>query len=119
MHTDSPESRVFENLMRAMYRDFPIHLPILGTSESIREITPEILTLCHRAFYDPSNMVLSIVGDVDPEQVAIIAEQSLGTEKRPVGEKCRPWQEEMTVSQPRVVSTMDVAMPTFQIGFKC
>ena len=118
MHTDSPESRVFENLMRAMYRDFPIHLPILGTSESIREITPEILTLCHRAFYDPSNMVLSIVGDVDPEQVLTLVQQVLGTENRPAGEKLRVETEPAACAQPRIADKMEISMPTFLLGFK-
>ena len=118
MHTDSPESRVFENLMQAMYRDFPIRLPILGTSDSIREITPEILTLCHQAFYDPSNMVLSIVGDVDPKQVLSLVQQVLGTQSRTAGEKIRVETEPTTCFQPRITDKMEISMPTFLLGFK-
>lgn len=118
MHADSPDSRVFENLMQAMYRDFPIRLPILGTSDSIREITPEHLTLCHRAFYDPSNMVLSIVGDVDPEQVLSVAQQVLGTENREAGKKYRQETEPTACFQPRILDKMEISMPTFLLGFK-
>ena len=56
MCEDSPE-RVFENLMVAMYKNHPIRVPILGTRESIRQITPEILYTCHRAFYTPDNII--------------------------------------------------------------
>jgi len=118
MHADSPDSRVFENLMKAMYRDFPIRLPILGTSDSIREITPENLTLCHRAFYDPSNMVLSIVGDVDPEQVLSVVRNVLGTENRVAGKKCRKETEPAACFQSRILDKMEISMPTFLLGFK-
>ncbi|MBE6960422.1 MAG: insulinase family protein [Ruminococcaceae bacterium] len=119
MYLDSPEARVFDRLMEAMYRRHPIRVPILGSGESIREITPEILELCHRAFYAPGNMILCVVGDVDPEEVANIANRVLGEESRPVAQKLRAWQEEMTCPEPYTAQQMEVAMPTFQLGFKC
>jgi predicted Zn-dependent peptidase len=119
MYLDSPEARVFDRLMEAMYRRHPIRVPILGSSESIREITPEILTLCHRAFYAPGNMILCVVGDVDPDLVAQTAEKILGADPRPVAEKLRFWQEDMTCPEPFTHQQMEVAMPTFQLGFKC
>lgn len=118
MNADSPE-RVFENLMQGMYRSHPIRVPILGSRESIRQITPELLHQCHRAFYTPANMILCVVGDVDPQQVVQAAREVLGTEKKDAGIKLRPWQEEMTCPQETVTMPMEVAMPNFQLGFKC
>ena len=118
MNADSPDTQGFEALMNSMYRDHPIRVPILGTSESIRRITPEILHTVHRAFYTPANMILCVVGDVDPEKVCAIAQSVLGTQKKPVGQKLRHWQEEMTVGQDSL-KQMEVAMPSFQLGFKC
>ena len=69
MNEDAPDSMLFDAMMRAMYKEHLIRVPILGTSESIREITPEILHDCHRAFYTPGNMILCVVGDVDAEAV--------------------------------------------------
>ncbi len=118
MTADTPDSRVFEDLMAALYRKHPIRVPILGTSQTIREITPEILKLCHDAFYAPGNMILCVVGDVDPDAVTAIAKEVLGTEPRPAGEKLRPWQETLAGSQ-TVSRAMEVAMPMFQLAFKC
>ena len=118
MNVDAPDSRVFENLMTAMYQIHPIQTPILGDSDSIREINPELLHLCHRAFYTPGNMLLCVVGDVDPDRVAEIATEILGPEPRPVGEKIMDWQEEMTTTGENPKVSMEVAMPTFQLGFK-
>ena len=119
MAADSPDSRVFENLMEAMYGSHPIRVPILGTRQSIAEITPQVLKRCHRAFYNPENMILCVVGDVDALQVERIALEMLGTEKRTGGRKLRPWQEEMTCPRQEIQTQMEVAMPMFQLGFKC
>ena len=118
MNADAPDSQVFEQLMEQMYRKHPIRIPILGTSETIRQITPEVLHTCHRAFYTPGNMILCVVGDVDPEQVCAATEEILGKEPRPVGVKLRDWQEEMKAGG-GIRRKMEVAMPTFQLGFLC
>ncbi len=119
MYLDAPDSAVFDRLTEIMYRNHPIRVPILGSRESIREITPEILELCHRAFYAPGNMILCVVGDVDPEAVAAMADAVLGEKSLPVAKKLRPWQEDMTCPQCLTEKAMEVAMPTFQLGFKC
>lgn len=119
MNLDSPDSVIFDALMEGMYREHPIRVPILGTSETIREITAEVLYNCHRAFYTPGNMLLCVVGDVDPEQVAQIARQVLGGEKREVGVKLRPWKEAMTCPTGERTASMEVAMPMFNLAFKC
>ena len=119
MNLDSPDSRVFEDMVGHLYRSHPIRVPILGTYDTIRRITPEILHTCHRAFYTPGNMMLCVVGDVDPDQVAAIAEAVLGKDQRPVGKKIQHWQEDMTVEEHETWRTMEVSMPTFELGFKC
>ena len=119
MNLDSPDSRVFEDMTVGLYQEHPVRVPILGTSGTIRQITPGILHTCHRAFYTPGNMILCVVGDVDPGRVAEIAEEVLGTEKRPVGRKKQHWQEDMTVCRSLSRRNMEVSMPTFQLGFKC
>ena len=119
MNVDAGDTRVFENLMKAMYREHPIREPILGTGETIREITPEILYTCHKAFYTPGNMILCVVGDVDPDRVKDLALQVLGPEKRPVGKKMKPWQEPLESFTPEIEDKMEVTMPTFQMAFKC
>ena len=119
MNLDAPDSVVFEKLMEGMYRHHNIRVPILGTAGTIREITPELLYTCHRAFYTPGNMILCVVGDVEPERVAALALEQLGSEQRSVGKKLRKASEEMTCPVPVQEAKMEVAMPTFQLGFKC
>jgi len=119
MNEDSPENRLFEYLAGGMYTQHPIRFPILGTRESIAEITPETLYACHRAFYRPDNMFLCVVGDADPEEVGRIAEEMLRDIPRPTVTDVRKWDETMTVKEPSVTASMEVAMPMFHLGFKC
>ena len=119
MNEDAPDSVIFDRLMQAMYEKHPIRVPILGTGETIRQITPDVLYACHRAFYTPGNMLLCVIGDVDPEEVAKTAREVLGKDKNEVGQKLRPWQESMTCPDKKVECAMEVAMPTFNLAFKC
>ena len=119
MNADSPDTAVFENLMGCMYQNHPISVPILGTRESIAKITPEILHKCHRAFYAPNNMLLCVVGDVDPEAVCAIAREHLPAEKTEKAPRVDTWEEKTKVEKHLVEANMEVAMPIFQLGFKC
>ena len=119
MNEDAPDSRVFENLMAALYRKHPIRVPILGDCESIRRITPEMLHLCHHAFYTPENMLLCVIGDVDPEGVCDLAREVLGDERKEAGRKIRCWDETGAEAPEDPSCSMDVAMPMFSIAFKC
>ena len=119
MNADNPDSQIFEKLMPALFENHPVRVPILGTCETIREITPENLYLCHRAFYNPANMILCVVGDVDPEEVARIAEEILPREKTSVGQKKMEWPETMDRPYETVTDRMEVAMPMFHLGFRC
>lgn len=119
MNLDSPESMVFDDLMTVMYDSHPIRVPILGTRESIREITPQVLETSHRAFYVPENLLLCVVGDVEPEAVAATAREVLGQTHPKAGQKVRPWREGRFPVKTETRRTMDVSMPTFTLGFKC
>jgi predicted Zn-dependent peptidase len=119
MNLDSPDSVIFDNLTKGLYRRHPIRVPILGSCETIREITPELLYACHRAFYTPGNMLLCVIGDVEPESIGDIAREVLGTEAKPVGQKIRNWDEDMTACEAVHSCPMEVAMPMFDLAFKC
>lgn len=119
MNADDFGTQVFEQLMELMYETHPIRVPILGDHDSIRQISPQVLDTCHRAFYNPGNMMLCVVGDVDPESVAQMALQVLGEEKRPMGEKLPLPEVDMTCPQALGRRSMEVVMPNFCLGFKC
>lgn len=119
MYEDSADSRLYENLFSAMFRRHPIRVPIAGTVESISQITAETLNHCYETFYAPSNMILCVVGDVEPQTVFAMAEELLPEARLPLPERDyggedAAWQEAQTVRQ-----AMEIAMPMFSLGFRC
>ena len=64
MYDDSPDWRLLNALFRCLYADHPLRDDIAGTVESIAELTPQMLYNCTKAFYAPSNMVLSVAGKI-------------------------------------------------------
>ena len=119
MYDDSDGNVVQENLFRAMYLHHPARVSVAGTVESIQDITAKTLYDCHRAFYDPSNLILCVVGDVDAAKVIKQAENETPKESVGIAERDYGPAEPMTVAQKRIEARMEVAMPTFAIGFKC
>lgn len=70
MIEDDPNWTVFVNLLGALYEHHPIRTSVAGTVESISHITEETLYACHKAFYDPANMVLCAAGIWIPRRCA-------------------------------------------------
>lgn len=119
MYEDNAESRVYENLFACLYGSHPVRVPIAGTVQSIQSITAQTLNDCHRAFYNPSNMMLCVVGDVDPEVVLRAAQETLPAQLGCVPEKYYGAPETLVPAKKRCELTMEISMPTFAVGFKC
>ncbi|MBE6908783.1 MAG: insulinase family protein [Ruminococcaceae bacterium] len=119
MTEDTPDWRVYKNLLGCLYRSNPARVPIAGTVESIQEITPETLYACHEAFYAPSNMMLCVVGDVDFETVAAAAREVLPERRGEDIARDYGAREDTTPHSPAATQSMEIATPQFLVGFKC
>jgi predicted Zn-dependent peptidase len=69
MYDDNPDWRLYFGLIENMFKNHPVKIDIAGTIESISHITKDMLYECYETFYHPSNMLLFIVGPVDPDQI--------------------------------------------------
>lgn len=118
MSDDEPDSEVFYGMLEGLYAHSPIRTHILGTVDSIARITADTLNLCHRAFYDPGNMVLCVAGNVDPERIAAIAAEVLPGEGHGPVERDYGAPEPAKAIQRDWSKEMEVATTLFQLGFK-
>ena len=118
MIEDNPDWQIYTRMLQALYSKSPARTSIAGTVESISHITAETLYDCHKAFYTPSNMVLAVVGDVDPQRVVDLAQRVLPRESGPVIP--RDYGDEPdTVAEQETSCAMEVSCPQFLAGFKC
>ena len=115
---DDPDWRVYANLMERLYQDSPARVPVVGSLESIRQITPQTLYDCHKAFYTPSNMILTVVGGVDPVKVSGLAQRVLPKEGGPVIPRDYGLEPE-TPAEREIRLAMEVSSPQFLKGYKC
>ena len=67
MYNDNPDSRLYNGTIAQLYPNDPMHIDIAGTVRSIAQITPDLLMDCYQTFYQPSNLKLVVVGNIDPE----------------------------------------------------
>lgn len=118
MIEDDPDWNVYINLIRALYRTHPIRVSVAGSVQSIAEITHETLYACHKAFYNPANMVLCVAGDIDPVRVGEIAQEILPKQPACVADKDYGAPELPEVEQPLVEAHMEVSSPQFLLGYK-
>lgn len=118
MYDDYPEWRVYLNAMEAMYHEHPVKLDITGTIETISHIDKEILYKCYNTFYNPSNMVMVLCGDFEPEELMKEVKGRL-IDKKANGEIKRIYPEESeTIVKEKIEQNMDVSQPLFTIGIK-
>ena len=117
MYDDSPSWRVTFNMLENMYHNHPVKIDIAGTVDSIAKINADLLYECYNTFYNPSNMFICVVGNVDTEEVLSICENDVKT-KPPIDIKrifeCEP----QTIIKPYVEQNLSVANPMFCLGFK-
>ena len=118
MYDDYPEWRVYLNALEAMYHEHPVKLDITGTIETISHIDKEILYNCYNTFYNPSNMVMVVCGDFEPEKLLQEIKNRL-IDKKANGEIKRIYPEEPEdIVQEKIEQKMDVSQPIFVIGIK-
>lgn len=117
MYDDHPFRRLYHMMLESMYEKHNVRINVAGTVESISHITADILYECYRVFYNLSNMMLIVCGDVTVDEVNEVCDKVL-REQAPV-EIVREYPEEKAeVYMPRNEYAMQVAKPLFAIGIK-
>jgi predicted Zn-dependent peptidase len=118
MYDDDPGWRLFFNMLQAMYKNNPVKTDIAGTVESISQITPEVLYKCCEAFYNPSNMFIVLVGDIDADRAISVVDKHVTAEMDRGIIKREAVEEPRCVVKHEINQKMSVSKPQFMIGFK-
>lgn len=120
MYQEQPGYKLMFNTLRAMYKQHPVKVDIAGSVESIYEITKDDLYICYETFYHPSNMVMFVVGNVDPERIHdLVRDHEAKRELTAQPEIVRDSLEEPeAVQQTKVVEEMNIQIPRLMLGFK-
>ena len=118
MYDDDADWCVMFNLLKCLYNQCPVRIDIAGTVESISHITKDVLYKCYNTFYNPSNMILCIAGDVDVEKIQEIIDKNLPDVKTGDAAVSIYPEEPHHICQKEIIQNMSVSVPMFNMGFK-
>ena len=117
MSTDSqPVGRLVEQFLGTAFMANPYHRPTIGYASDLQSFSATDAANFFQRYYKPSNMVIGLVGDLDPDKVFPIIEAYFG--RIPSG----PKPEELTTKEPaqnsvRRVSLHDPSQPFYLEGY--
>jgi predicted Zn-dependent peptidase len=82
---DTPDDVVFDLYQNAIYPNQALGRSILGTEETVRSFSPDVLRTYLRTNYTPANMIIAAAGKVEHQQIVDLANAALAD--APSGDK--------------------------------
>jgi len=117
MRTDSsPTGRLVEQFLGTAFMANPYHRPTIGYASDLQSFSATDAADFFQRYYVPRNMVIGLVGDLDPETVFPIIERYFGqlpTTPKPV----ELFTEEPPQNSVRQVTLQDPAQPFYLEGY--
>lgn len=114
---NSPQTLVYDNLVKMLYTNHPYKRKVIGTTDIISTIHRDKILEYYNQFYNPSNMVTVIVGDVDSPTVIEKVKKDFNAEyKKPI-KNIYP-QEKILSSQAKTTAYADVQSGYMLVGFR-
>jgi predicted Zn-dependent peptidase len=74
----NPDGKLYETFIHTAYTIHPYGRPILGWPEDIKFMTPQALRNIHKKYLTPSNIVIAVVGDIDPPRTLKLIDRYFG-----------------------------------------
>ena len=118
MYNDLPQQLVYEDFNKISWQGHPLGRPVLGTIESVKNITRKDLIEYKNNFYVPSNTVLSVAGNITHEKVVkSVTTLSKGWRKAATPDPFLPYKEVQRSSR-FSFNTKPIEQAHLVLGFK-
>lgn len=120
MYDDDPDWRCYFGSIQNLYQHHPVKIDIAGTVETVASIDKATLEKCYHTFYHPSQMMLFVVGHINPDEIIKLIQDN---QQQKHFSKENPIQravvnEPLDVAQKEAVLHMDVTMPKIIVSMK-
>jgi zinc protease len=83
MYNDDYHSLLFERLLGIIFPEHPYHHPVIGYKTNLAMLTRDDLYAFYKEHYHPANATLTVVGDVDVDDVVSRAQEHFGSLSSP------------------------------------
>ena len=114
---NSPNTLVYDNLVSMLYKSHPYKRKVIGTKEVVSTIHRDKILDYYNTYYNPSNMVTVIVGDVDSASVIDKVKKDFNAQYKKTVKNVYP-KEQILTSQVKKVAYADTQTGYMLIGFR-
>ncbi|RDV82525.1 M16 family metallopeptidase [Ammonifex thiophilus] len=94
MYEDTPDELVHDLFSATLWKDHPLGRPVIGTEETVKNLTPEEIFRYYERHYLRGRMVVAVAGNVVHERAVDLLAPRFAVvkeEKRSPGDQPRPW----------------------------
>ena len=120
MYDDIPFWKLYDCTLFNAFVKHPIKYPVAGTKDTIYNITKEDLYKCYNTFYHPSNMFVTVTGNVNPDLIIKVIEDNQNKKKFLAAEPIvlQKYDEPDDVAKRKEIIHMDVEIPKVAVAYK-
>lgn len=110
---DNPEGRVFEALMALTFQAHPYRHPTIGWRSDVEKVDVEACRRFFETYYAPNNLVVSVAGDFETEEVVRLVRKHFGSLEAAASIPRNPTEEPEQSGARRSTVHFDVRSPIF------
>lgn len=114
---DKPQSVVNEVFQGVAYRTHPYSRPVIGFMNDLENMTVEDAREWYNHWYAPNNATVVVVGDVQTQEVYLLAKQYFGKLKPKVLPVRKPQVEPIQIGERRVNVKAPAKLPYLLMGY--
>lgn len=114
---NSPNTLVYDNLIKMLYHNHPYKRKVIGSADIISTIHREQILDYYNKYYNPSNMVTVIVGDVDAASAISKVKNDFNAEYKKTIKNVYP-KEKILTHQAKNTAYTDAQSGYMLIGFR-
>ena len=116
---NDPAAMLGEQVAAALYLNHPYGRPIIGWRREIEKLNREDALAFYRQYYTPNNAVLVIAGDVSPDEVKKLVDETYAKipKRVEIGPRIRPQEPDHVAERRVTLADPRVAQPSMQRSY--
>lgn len=106
LRTDTnPTAQLIEQMNASLFRNHPYGSPVIGWQHEIAALNKKQVMAFYKKYYAPNNAIVTVIGDVKPNEILSLAEKTYGSIKPSANIKKR-----MRPAEPPQIATRTITL---------